>query len=211
MLYSGGMRIDLRSGAMAVTLVLLASTSSCGPKVVELKPKHPWDPEYAQYFDDSVDFTMNPDSLSGQWMFSYKLELESRLSLADFVVAVRVQSINLKMDADGKQTKNLTLVVEKSVKGNYPGDSLVLTVADHMPGFDSFDEDDSRLTDKIFVAYLRLYEAEDKSVGIHWHLSPLSEGLKNGIDEILQIKAEKKAEEKGTTYTIEHGSGKPEK
>ena len=210
MLYSRGMRHARNPVPILVSILLLSTAASCGPKAGELQAKHPWDPEYAQYFDDSLDFTMNPDSLSGQWMFSYKLELESRISLADYVLAVRVQSINLKVDAAGKQAKNLNLVVEKDVKGEFPTESLVLTVTDDTPGFDSFNEDDARLTDKIFVAYLRLYETEDKSVAIHWHLSPLSEGLKDGIDEILKVKEEKKAEEKGTTYTIEHESGSQE-
>jgi hypothetical protein len=175
--------------------------SGCGGNE-GLTVKNPWDPDYAQYFDDSIDFTMNPESLSGQWLYDYQLELESRVSLSDYILAVRVDSINLKSDAAGKQWKNLGVNVEKKVKGEFPAKSVVLTVADDQPGFDSFQTDDGRLTDKVYLAFLRLYETETGDVGIHWHISPLSEGLMQGMNDILEEqKPKKKTDEK--VYTLE--------
>jgi hypothetical protein len=190
-------------------LAVAIASASCGPKNGGLSTAKAWDPDYAEYFDDSVDFTMNPDSLSGQWMYSYKIELEGRTSLSDYIVALRVHSVSVQMDTDDRQLKLLSGEVEKNVKGAYPGDTVVLEVADDQPGFDSFDEEDVRLTDKVFVAFLRLYKKKDKSVGIHWHLSPLSQGLMKGLEDLRkQEKQEKREEKKGKgkekTYTVEH-------
>jgi hypothetical protein len=184
--------------AVAAAVVLAAS---CGPKHGNLTVNKPWDPDYAEYFDDSVDFTVNPGSLSGQWMYSYRLELEGRVSLSDYIVALRVQSVSVEEDGDGRQVKGLHTVLEKSVKGDFPGKSVTLTVSDDQPGFDSFSEDDSRLTDKVFLAFLRLYKDEEDRVGIHWHLSPLSKGLMKAMDEIRKAEeaAQKGGEDEGFT------------
>lgn len=192
-------KLQPRSPSWVVVVIVLAS--ACGGNE-GLKVKHPWDPDYAPYFDDSLDFTMNPESLSGQWLYDYKLELESRVSLSDFIMAVRVDTISLKTDATGKEHKNLTLDIEKQVKGEYPGKGIVLTVADDQPGYDSFEDDDPRLMDKVYIAFLRLYEMEDGTVGIHWHLSPLSEGLMEGMQQILDdMQPKKKDDDNVKTYT----------
>ncbi len=190
--------------ARTAALAALLLAAGCGPKHGNLTVNKPWDPDYAEYFDDSVDFTMNPDSLSGQWMYSYRLELEGRVSLADYIVALRVQSVSVEEDNDGHQIKGLHTEIEKDVKGAFPGKTLTLTVPDTQPGFDSFSEDDARLTDKVFLAFLRLYKDEEDKVGIHWHLSPLSKGLMKAMDDIR--KAEEAAEKGGeqeSGYTLE--------
>ena len=91
--------------------------------------------------------------------------------------------VNRNQDIAAQQT---TLKPEKKVKGEFPGKSVVLTVADDQPGYDSFKIHDARLMEKVYVAFLRLYETETGAVGIHWHLSPLSEGLMKGMNEILE-------------------------
>jgi hypothetical protein len=184
-------------------LFFVVLLQGCGPKQGGLVVKNPWDPDYAEYFDDSVDFTMNPDSLSGQWMYSYKLELEGRVSLSDYIVALRVHSVSVEIDNEGRQVKGLNASIKKNVKGSYPGKALVLTVADDQPGFDSFNEDDARLTDKVFIAFLRLYEEENGEVGIHWHLSPLSKGLMKGMDDLREEEKESKKNKEEEVYTLE--------
>jgi len=181
-------------------LVVASLIAGCGPKNTGLTTRKPWDPDHAQYFDDSVDFTMNPDSLSGQWMYSYKIELEGRVSLSDHIVAVRVVNVKHTEDADGRRSKDLLLSVEKDVKGVFPHDTFSLSVSETLPGYDSFSVDDPRLMDKVFLAFLRLYRDEDDEVGIHWHLSPLSEGLLEGIEA---AQGDGRIEGEGDEYTLE--------
>jgi len=192
-----------RFAALLIVVAILAG--GCGPRKAGLVVKHAWDPDYAEYFDDSVDFTMNPDSLSGQWMYSYRLELEGRMSLSDHIVAVDVESVNVQESLDGKFTKQLHCRFKKDIKGKFPSESFVLTVEEDRPGFDSFDGDDARLTDRVFVAFLRLYTTEEDTVGIHWHLSPLSKGLAGAIAEIQKQDKDKKKEDKKEKeeYTLE--------
>lgn len=197
------MREKIGCRSFAGLLVLAWLAAGCGGNE-GLKIKHPWDPEYERYFDDSVDFTMNPESLSGQWLYDYKLELESRVSLADHILAVRVDSINLTTDAMGKEIKNLLVDVEKNVKGDFPGSQAILSVSDEQPGYDSFEIDDPRLMDKVYVAFIRVYEKEDGMPGLHWHLSPLSKGLMEGMDQILEdSKPKKKNDDNTKVYTID--------
>lgn len=184
-------------------MVAILLLEGCGPKHGDLLVNRPWDPDYAEYFDDSVDFTMNPDSLSGQWMYSYKLELEGRVSLSDYIVALRVQSVSVEVDNEDHQVKGLNTVVKKNVKGSYPDKAIVLTVPDDQPGFDSFDVDDTRLMDKVFVGFLRLYKTEEEKVGIHWHLSPLSKGLMKAMEDLRKQERDSKKKKEKEVYTLE--------
>ncbi|MBW2264251.1 MAG: hypothetical protein JRG91_19980, partial [Deltaproteobacteria bacterium] len=60
------------------------------------------------------------------------------------------------------------------------------------------------LTDKVFLAFLRLYKGEEDRVGIHWHLSPLSKGLMKAMDDIKKAeKAAKKGGDDEGVYTLE--------
>jgi hypothetical protein len=184
----------------SLVLVLLAGCGGGEGLVV----RHPWEPDLGAYFDDSVDFTMNPESLSGQWLYDYRTELSNRVQHSDYILAVRVDTVSVKTDVEGKQHKNLIVDVEKEVKGDFPDRSAVLSVADDQPGFDSFEEDDPRLMDKVYVAFLRVYEKESGEVGLHWHLSPLSEGLMEGMEDILEQSEPQDEKDEGTkVYTIE--------
>lgn len=167
-----------------------------------MEPKSPWDESLAEYFDDSVDFTVNPQSLSGQWLQRYQDQLRVRMAEAEYVLGIKVISITTKTDPAGKECKDIYANVKARVKGDYEPGSVTLRVCDDEAGFDSFAEGDKRLYEKIFVAFLKVYQDESGEVGIHWHLSPLSKGLKDGMDRILKQKDKKKKKTK--TYIIEN-------
>jgi hypothetical protein len=165
-------------------------------------PKSPWEESLAEYFDDSVDFTVNPQSLSGQWLYKYQDQLKVRMASSEYVLGIQVISITKKTNPAGRECKDIYADVKARVKGDYEPGSLTLRVCDDEAGFDSFEEEDKRLYEKIFIAFLKLYEAGGGEVGIHWHLSPLSKGLKEGMDRILKEKTKKK--KKSKKYVIEN-------
>ena len=167
-------------------LAFAAAAAGCGSKGNELKPKSPWDESLFEYFDDSIDFTINPQSLSGQWLFKYQKQLKGRLTHSEIVLGVKIISVTQKTTPKGRECKDLYSDVKANVKGDYEKDSITLTVCDDQPGFDSFREDDSRLFNRVLIAFVKLYEMEDGTVAMHWHLSPLSKDLKDGMDKIFK-------------------------
>ena len=167
-------------------LVFAAAAVGCGSKGKELKPNSPWDESLLEYFDDSIDFTINPQSLSGQWLFKYQKQLKGRLTHSEIVLGVDIISVTQKTTPEGRECKDLYCDVKANVKGDYGKDSITLVVCDNQPGFDSFREDDSRLFDRVLIAYVKLYENADGTVAMHWHLSPLSKDLKDGMDKIFK-------------------------
>jgi len=192
---------------LKITLIVLFPAvilSGCGSKGQTLVPKSPWDESLAEYFDDSVDFTLNPQSLSGQWLYKYQDQLVFRMTESEFVLGIDIISVTKKTDPMGKGCKDLYTEVRARVKGDYPFDTLTLRVCDSSPGFDSFKEGDTRLYDRVFIAFLKLYKKENGEVGIHWHLSPLSKGLKEGMDKLQKEAKNKKKKEKSKKYVIEN-------
>ena len=188
----------------ALPVVVTVAVLGCGPKNQTLKPQSPWDEGLAEYFDDSVDFTLNPQSLSGQWLYKYQDQLAVRMIESELVLGVNIISITKKSDPSGKDCKDLYSEVKARVKGDYAPGSVTLRVCDDQAGFDSFKEEDTRLFDKIFIAFIKLYAVEDDSVGMHWHLSPLSKGLKDGMDNILKQSKDKKKKQETQKYVIEN-------
>jgi hypothetical protein len=184
-----------------ILLTVLAMGWACGPKNGAMAPASPWKESLAEYFDDSVDFTLNPQSLSGQWLFKYQEQLKGRMHYSEYVLGVNIVSVTNKTASGGEECKDLYCEVKARVKGNYQSGSLTLRVCDDSPGFDSFKAEDGRLYERVFVAFLKLYEKEDEGIGIHWHLSPLSKGLKEGMDGILQ---KDKQKDKSKKYIYEN-------
>jgi len=187
---------------LLLTLVLAAAVwGGCGgKKETTLVPKSPWDEKLAEYFDDSVDFTINPQELSGQWLFKYQDQLAVRMIDSEFVLGIKIISVTQKTDPMGKACKDLYTEVKARVKGKYEQDTIILHVCDDAAGYDSFKEDDTRLYERVFIAYIKLYKQTDGEVGIHWHLSPLSKGLKEGMDKILSDSKAKKNKDENKKY-----------
>jgi hypothetical protein len=188
-------------GMMLTFLVFL--WAACEHKVATPKPKTPWGPSLAEYFDDSVDFTINPQSLSGQWLFKYQEQLKVRMARSEHVMGISITSVTKKTDPDGKECKDIYAAVKAQVKGEWDKDTVTLRVCDTSAGFDSFREEDGRLFERAFIAFVKLYTLEDGSTGIHWHLSPLSQGLKDGMDGILKESKEKKKKTDSKKYIYE--------
>ena len=188
---------------LIVILLALLWWPACGHKAPVPTAKTPWESSLAEYFDDSLDFTLNPQSLSGQWLFKYQDQLKVRMIRSEYVMGVSIVSVTKKTDPEGKECKDIYATVKAQVKGEWDKDTLTLRVCDNMAGFDSFKEEDSRIFERAFIAFLKLYTIPDGSTGIHWHLSPLSQGLKDGMDGILKESKEKKKKTESKKYLYE--------
>lgn len=177
-------------------IIISARFASCSGDKTALKPRSPWDESLVEFFDDSIDFTMDPQSLSGQWLYDYQNHLKMRMKKSEIVMAIKILSMTLKTDPEGRQCKDLYAQIKTIVKGSYPSSNITLRVCDNSMGFDSFKEDDRRIFDRIHVAFIKLYRRASGQVAMHWHLSPLSEGLKEGMDKIIEESKKERTEKK---------------
>ncbi len=150
-----------------------SSSSSNTPR-----PRAPWEPELAQFFDDAADFIEDPGDLQGNWATSYQSELRGRVDEADLIARVHITTINEDIAIDGHRRKHLIARVTSVLRGDAPPDDrLILSVDEGSAGFDTVDRSERRLFNGRYVAFVRWYEDEDGTVKSHWHLSPGSRAV----------------------------------
>lgn len=161
-----------------VTMLAFAacSTSSRGRNTI--RPRAPWEPELAQFFDDAADFIEDPGDLQGNWATGYQGELRGRVDESDLICRVHITTINEDISVDGHRRKHLLARVTSVLRGDSPPeDRLHLTVDEGSAGFDAVDRAERRLFNGRYVAFVRWYEDEDGQVRSHWHLSPNSSAV----------------------------------
>ncbi len=161
-----------------VTMLTLVACSNSSTGRTTIRPRAPWEPELAQFFDDAADFIEDPGDLQGNWATGYQGELRGRVDEADLICRVHITTINEDIAVDGHRRKHLLARVTSVLRGdNPPEDRLHLTVDEGSAGFDAVDRAERRLFNGRYVAFVRWYEDDDGQVRSHWHLSPNSSAV----------------------------------
>jgi hypothetical protein len=155
-------------------LVLVSLTAlGCSSAGTQVRPRAPWEPELAEFFDDAADFIEDPGDLEGAWATDYSTGLQGRIDEADLIARVLITTINEDINVEGQRRKHLLAQITSTFAGEAPTDErLQLMVDDGAEGFDTIDRGERRLFNNRFVAFVRWYESEDGVVRAHWHLSP---------------------------------------
>ena len=100
---------------IAVTLPVLAGcTASVG---TQARPRAPWEPELAEFFDDAADFIADPGDLQGEWARGYDAELQGRVDEADLICRVFINTINEDINVEGHRRKHLLMRVTSVLHG----------------------------------------------------------------------------------------------
>lgn len=183
---------------LAIASLLALGCSSAGTQV---RPRAPWEPELADFFDDAADFIEDPGDLEGAWATDYSTGLQGRIDEADLIARVLITTINEDINVEGQRRKHLLATITSVLSGEAPADErLHLIVDDGSEGFDTIDRGERRLFNNRFVAFVRWYESEDGVVRSHWHLSPGSRPVVDLVRRSIEQRRQQTGEggERGT-------------
>jgi hypothetical protein len=127
--------------------------------------------EQAHAFDNGIDFIASLEGLEGRWKDDWEHDLTLRVSASDRVALVTVGTLRTDSDPQQRVTYRLHAEVDKDLVGG-GDDEIELTVLADQVGFASVHDNQTRLTDKQYVVYLR-----EGPEGSRWHLSAASDAV----------------------------------
>lgn len=189
-------------------LVLSSLTAlGCSSAGTQVRPRAPWEPGLAEFFDDAADFIEDPGDLEGAWATDYSTALQGRIDEADLIARVLITTINEDINVEGQRRKHLLAQITSTLSGDAPADErLHLIVDDGSEGFDTIDRGERRLFNNRFVAFVRWYETEEGVVRAHWHLSPGS----RPVVDLVRRSIEQRRQQSGEGGEGREGGGNAE-
>lgn len=171
----------MRILALALTSLFVA----CGGTPAARHVVTPMTPDAEVAFDNGMDFLGDPTLLEGNWLEEWDRDLRTRSELSDAVLLVRVRALHENEDLDRNRSYRLSVHVETVRFGTGVPDDLTFVARAHEAGYATVHENESRLLDEQFVAFVRWTETPEGEIVPRWHLSPGSPGVMRRVNEIL--------------------------
>jgi hypothetical protein len=162
-------------------LALLACGSSAPPRPVIT----PMTPEAEVAFENGIDFMGDPSILEGNWLEDWDRDIRDRSELSDAVLLVRVRALQQNVDLDRHQSYRILVHVDTVRFGTGVPDDMTYVSREGEPGYASVHENESRLLEQSFVAFVRWAETPEGEVVARWHLSPASSGVMRRVNDVL--------------------------
>lgn len=157
--------------------VLVSSVTACGGAQPE--PEHaatsPFLESHEAMFENGLDMVRDPDALDGSWLGAWQEELDERVTNADVVALVTVRTLRTDVDLDRNETYRLIASVDRAYLGE-PGEELTLTVRETERGYGTVENNQRRLLDEQFIAFVKWQQTE-QGIRARWHLSPATEAV----------------------------------
>jgi hypothetical protein len=175
---------------VAPVVALLLGLCACGAAPPRVRPTSEFTEAKARVFEDGVDFVADPEVLEGRWLDEWERDLERRVSDADFVAIVTVETIRIDTDLDRRNTLRLLTDVQDRFFGESPGDELALVVREGAIGWGTVEGNDQRLLDNPYVAFVKWYATEDGTVLPHWHLSPSTDAVVRRVRALAERRSD---------------------
>lgn len=169
--------------ALAPLLVLVLA--SCGGSSAPRRVITPMTPDAELAFENGIDFMADPTLLEGNWLEDWDRDIRNRSELSDAVLLVRVRAIHQNVDLDRNQSYRLAVHVETVRFGTGIEDDMTFVSREHEAGYPSVHENEARLLEQQFVAFVRWVETPEGEILPRWHLSPGSPGVMRRVNEVL--------------------------
>ncbi|MAQ17379.1 MAG: hypothetical protein CMN30_21605 [Sandaracinus sp.] len=148
--------------------------SACGATTSNTIPTtgSPLTTEDRMLFDDGADYVGDPAVLEGRWRDDWSRELDERVTNADVVAVVRVDTLRTDTDLERYTTFRVVVTEVDAIVGDLP-DDLVLASTEGDGGYSTIDGNESRILNREHVLFLRWEQSTpDAPVRARWHLSP---------------------------------------
>jgi hypothetical protein len=138
----------------------------------------------ARYFDDSVDYISDLDSLGGTMAEDLRRQLSFLGRNSDFIGVVQIETVAVSQDPDGTQAYRLVAAVSETLHGTAPENNRVqLRTAQGQTGYNTVSGRQDRLQTGRWLVFVKWYTDPTDEVRPHWHLYPHSDALVNRMRE----------------------------
>lgn len=138
-------------------------------------------------FENGVDHIDDPSLLEGTWLDTWEHEIDLRVRSADIVAYVRITTMRTDTDLERRETHRLIAHVDSVRQGTGVDDEIELVVRQGDPGFDTVHNQDRRILNQRFVAFVKwTQESETAPVVARWHLSPASERIVRRVNSLVE-------------------------
>jgi hypothetical protein len=155
----------------AIVTCALFLMFACGGAKQNQKQSTPLTPEQTAAYDHGVDFVTTLEGIEGRWRDDWERDLSVRVASSDLIALVTIRTLRTDTDPEQRVTYRLLGSIDRELVGKAAGNEVELMVRADQLGFTSVHQNQGRLANQQFVAYV-------KSGGegvLHWHLAPASE------------------------------------
>lgn len=142
-------------------------------------------------FANGVDFVDDPSLLEGHWLEAWEQEVDMRVRSADVIALVRITTMRTDADLERRQTHRLQARVDGVRLGQTvrEGEHLELVARPGEPGYPTVHENDARILNQRFVAFVRWVQPNPESpVVARWHLAPASERVVRRVNSLVEAR-----------------------
>ena len=181
-------------------LALSLFLAACGGSQAVERTVTPFTAEHEPAFENGIDMVRDPEGLGGGWFASWEEELDRRVSLADVVALVRVQTVRHDTDLERRDTLRLVSEVEREFLGELD-DEMTFSVAEGETGFGTVQSNERHLLDVQFFAFVKWKREDDGRIVARWHLSPASDAVARRVRSLLASRRQVR-EDDGTRRTV---------
>jgi len=181
-------------------IALLGLAAACGGPPERVVT--PFTEEHEAVFDNGLDLVRDPDTLEGAWLGSWEEELDGRITLADLVLLITVQTVRHDTDLDRRDTYRLHVRVDEEYLGDVE-DEIELVVRQDERGFDSIEGNVRRILDEQFIAFVK-WQRDEETGGVRarWHLSMPTEDVASRTRTLLQQRRDVQPSDPGRRRVI---------
>ncbi len=157
-----------------LALGLASLLVACGASQPAEVTTTPFLEAHEDMFENGLDMVRDPDALDGSWLGAWQEELDERVTNADVVALVTIRTLRTDVDLDRRETYRLITAVDRELLGEVD-DEITLTVAQDERGYGTIENNERRLLDQQFIAFIKWQRTESGELRARWHLSPATE------------------------------------
>ncbi|MFK7992163.1 MAG: hypothetical protein AB8I08_39455 [Sandaracinaceae bacterium] len=186
--------------------LLLAACGPATPNVAELDLE-PYNEEHAAVFENGVDMVADPQALGGSWLRTWEEELDQRISMADLVALVTVRAMRHDTDLERRDTLRLVAHPDRVFLGQETiteGQDILFSVREGEGGYGTVENNERRLLDSQFFAFVKWERDSADQLIPHWHLSPATDDVALRVRDVLAERRQIARDNQGTRRVIVH-------
>ncbi len=176
------------SGARAILLCL--PLLACGGSAPSARPltAEPISVDDRRYFEEGVDFIVDPEALEGRWALEWRQELEARVERADVIAVVRVHTFSTQTDLQRQVSFYLRVDEERRLLGVFPTD-MALSSREGALGYATLEGNERRILQQRFLLFVK-WDQPEGSTGVvpRWHMSPAANTVVDRVQRLVNAR-----------------------
>lgn len=213
--------MNARRPILLAVIASLGLLACGGPPERVFTDIEPFTTQHEPYFENGVDMVRDPEALGGSWLGTWEEELDRRVSLADVVALVTIRTLRDDIGASARDYGEVPTLEEadQARRRTYrliahpdrvwlgeeqvAEQDIVLSVREGEGGFGTVENNERRLLDEQFIAFIKW--EEDDATGDYearWHLSPATEAVATRVRRVLEQRRDVDTEADGTRRRV---------